>query len=258
MIKILNKDTGKYISNTNKTEIKTKARNDMMDQNVIYSIQGQLQMSGKCITNNNGIILEPCDIDNLRQQWDTVDNQIVSRYDHKCLDDKNKNNENVTLDDCIHHDSTKWIIGNPEMSREISDGNPIFGKEVTKNNDNYSWIKQGNAIKSIVLVENDNPWYLNRDTTIPIEPIFRDKKSIISKLPNRPDLSTSCDLQSFNKNGTRENKPESARQEEQRIDNGNGSENGNGNVYDYKSGTIVWMLFILLVVYFVTFRKTYY
>lgn len=149
-VKLLN-DNDKYLTFVD-SDVKTKPSNNSLQQSFSYNAQGELTTDGKCLTyNNNSVLVETCDKQhsNDNQKWLLTQNKILPSNDFgKCLEVSN-NNPNVYLREC--DDASKM----QNWSTENTDSN---------SSDDYVWDKyQG---KSVVLVENDNPWYVNTDTTI--------------------------------------------------------------------------------------------
>jgi hypothetical protein len=127
--------------------IKLKSKQTGLKQIFGYNTQGELIADGKCMTlnkNNNMIYLEDCDESNDNQKW-AIGNDKIRQYisnDNKdrCVE---LNNDMLILNECNNSDIQKWNTENDNDSNT------------------FSWQKFKG--KNVVLVEADNPWYINTD-----------------------------------------------------------------------------------------------
>lgn len=149
-IKLLNANNN-YLSFVD-SEAKTKQLQTSVPQSFTYNAQGELTTDGKCLSySNNSVSVQKCDNKNKNQKWLLSQNKILPSNDfNKCLEANLSSGESpVYLKECS--DSS---LGQ-SWGTENSDSDSSF---------EYTWDKyQG---KTVVLVENDNPWYVNSDTTI--------------------------------------------------------------------------------------------
>ena len=124
------------------------------NQSVTYNAQGELMVENKCLSYENkpnpDLFFDDCNGDP-NQKWYIYQDQISSqsKYD-KCI---TENNDTVSLDTCDSINSKQWNIENGDVA------NPT----------DYVWDTYEG--KNVVLVESDNPWYINKNTTIPKEVI---------------------------------------------------------------------------------------
>jgi hypothetical protein len=147
-------DNYKYISsidNNNNIELKPKNTSNN-DQEINYTVQGELLLNNKCITVNDDetVTLEECDNKNKQnnQKWYPFDGTFVSQYDTSCLShDDNK----ITTEECSDSKAQIWNMEFPHQSDQRDNTIPFF---------------KG---KHIILVESDNPWFLNKDLATPVQ-----------------------------------------------------------------------------------------
>jgi hypothetical protein len=116
---------------------------------ISHTIQGELKIGNNCLSidTNNNIVQKKCN--NMTQnKWYFYDDNIVSDYNHNCLsvDDNNS------------------IIGEPckpskkNQKWDIKSKNNVIIDNLQETNDKWTTIKG----KNVVLLESDNPWYLNK------------------------------------------------------------------------------------------------
>lgn len=143
--KLLNND-GLYLTkNENDAKLKVINRNYKNNQEAKYSVQGELILDNKCLTNNNRTLaVEDCN-GNIKQKWFPFGNSIISQYDDTCLA---TTEDSVNTSNCNNTENQEWTKEKPDIAT----------------NNDYSWSNING--KSVVLVESDNPWYLNKDLTI--------------------------------------------------------------------------------------------
>lgn len=148
LFKLFNIDN-KYLTDVN-NEIKTIDKSDDPNQIISYTAQGELVLNDKCITKkNNDIKLEKCS-ESTNQKWISKDNNNFSP-----LDDVN--------DLCINSDNSENISLKPCDS---STSDQDWNKENVSRTTNIKLPKYKG--KTVILVESNNPWYINKNTTIPV------------------------------------------------------------------------------------------
>jgi len=146
----------KYITNmedddSEKSYAKLKLKQGSLRQNLAYNVQGELISNGKCLTyenDNEKAYFTNCDANNKKQKW-TIANNKVSPADNfeKCL--KSSSDDSISVENCNKSIDQLWDTESPDVNTSSD----------------YSWDKyQG---KTVVLVESDNPWFINADTTYP-------------------------------------------------------------------------------------------
>lgn len=144
--------SGNYLTFVD-SDVKTKQRQKSLQQSFAYNAQGELTTDGKCLTYaENNVSAETCDEQHLNknQKWLLSHSKILPSNDFgKCLE-VGKTNPNAYLRECDNTSQNQdWSTESPD-----SDANA---------DTDFIWDKyQG---KTVVLVENDNPWYVNTDTT---------------------------------------------------------------------------------------------
>jgi hypothetical protein len=145
--------SGKYMTADNDTKnIKLKSKNKSPDQLLSYSAQGELIIKDKCITqpsgSNNPLYLSDC-VGSESQKWDIIGNSIRPESDNQ---------------KCVSYDSDDTLIS---KTCDNSDSQSWQTEQSEDSNDSFKWTDYFG--KTVVLVESDDPWYLNKDTTIPME-----------------------------------------------------------------------------------------
>jgi hypothetical protein len=140
----------KYLTMTNDNP-KLKNKLHSKKQNISYNIQGELMIDDKCLTHKNTeVYFDKCK-KKQDQLWKIHDNMIYPTSEpEKCL---STFGENIKIKSCSSDKYDESVIWNIEES------------DVEKSTD-YKLKKY--AGKTMVLVDSDDPWYLNRDTTIPM------------------------------------------------------------------------------------------
>lgn len=144
--------SGKYMTVDDDTKnIKLKSKNKSSNQLLSYSAQGELVMKDKCITQPSGsgnpLYLSDC-VGGDNQKWNMAGNSIQAETDNKkCVtyDDS----ETLVSKTCDNSDSQSWQTEQSDSSTDSFKWTDYFGK-------------------TVVLVEADDPWYLNKDVTIPM------------------------------------------------------------------------------------------
>lgn len=148
----LSNDTFKYLTNVDNNLVMKPSQNTLK-QYLIYSPNGELIIDDKCLTylsNSKEQKIMSCS-NGIEQKWSIEpDGKIKPKLDNtKCLTSKY---DNVVIESCNETDMDSYQRWNEEDSNSYVSMN------------DYSWNKyQG---KTVVLVEEDNPWYINEDTTI--------------------------------------------------------------------------------------------
>lgn len=153
--KLLNKLNDKYLTvMNNETFIKQGLSN--ISQLFSYNAQGELinENDGKCLSyNDSEISPQTCDPQKLNQKWIVTQNKILpSNNFGKCLDVSSLDKTSVQLNDCDSSDSQIWTTE--------TENNSFDNSESVKSGD-YVWSKYKG--KTLALVENDNPWFVNTD-----------------------------------------------------------------------------------------------
>jgi hypothetical protein len=145
--KLISSENGKKLTNYNNSlTTKSSQSSQLYNQDIQYSVQGDLMMGDDCITSNEEghVYLDTCN-GTLDQKWFPYMNNFISKKTKKCLS-VNKQNEVITKQ-CDNEDSLEQ-----EWTMEISDdfeNKPI--KAIGKN---------------IILVDSDDPWYENKELSI--------------------------------------------------------------------------------------------
>lgn len=144
--------SGKYMTVDDDTKnIKLKSKNKSQNQLLSYSAQGELVMKNKCVTQPSGsgnpLYLSDC-VGSDSQKWNIAGNAIKAEIDDKkCVtfDDS----ETLISKTCDNSDQQSWQTEQSDSSTDSFKWTDYFGK-------------------TVVLVEADDPWYLNKDVTIPM------------------------------------------------------------------------------------------
>jgi hypothetical protein len=179
----------KYITNIDgKPKMKNKIFSN--NQSISYNTQGELIIDEQCLTQNSGkVYFDKCKNEK-KQLWKINNNKIYSvESPELCL---SSSGENISISKCLdenqNDDSNTWTIEESDVEK-TSDYKPIKYKG-----------------KSIVLVDSENPWYLNYDTTIPIEYY---KKQIMTPKQYRSDSdygsNENLEFEHFNNNKNNNN-----------------------------------------------------
>ena len=156
---------GKYLSSDN-GGLQLKDGNSS-GHNISYNVQGELVMGNMCVTTNDSkeVSLEKCNSKS-GQKWVPYNGNYVSMLDNKfnsCLSTGNANS--VVTKECNPKNESEWTRQN------IDDIDNV----------NYTWPKVKG--KTVVLVEKDDPWFLNKD-------IVGNIKYIPHKFPKRVVCNT--------------------------------------------------------------------
>jgi len=148
-IKLLDMSNKFITSVDNMPVLKSKQSN--LNQQFTYNSQGEIILDDKCLSYkpNNSVYFSSCN-DGQEQKWNFDYNIISPKSDpQKCL---TSNNDKVSVEQC----------------KQDGDDSQIWDVEYeSKTPNDFSW----NSVKgkSVVLVQSDDPWYINQDTTIPMK-----------------------------------------------------------------------------------------
>lgn len=147
--------------------VMTKQGMNEFAQTFSYNAQGELIIDGKCLAHKDAKILaESCDSENLNQKWIMSQNKILpSNNFGKCLDVSALDKTTVQLNDCDSVETQQWDteIESNKFDNDIIDissSQSVRSNQSTCSGD-YTWGKYKG--KTIALVENDNPWFVNSD-----------------------------------------------------------------------------------------------
>lgn len=135
------------------------------NQSVSYSTQGELIIDDKCLTQESGkVYFDNCKNEK-KQLWKINHNKIYSMESPEiCL---STSGENIKLSKCSEKDENVDVSVDENVDVSIDENKwSVEESDVEKTSD-YKPIKYKG--KTIVLVDSENPWYLNYDTTIPIQ-----------------------------------------------------------------------------------------
>lgn len=158
--KLMNND-GKYITKID-DRLESHPNLNSTNQIITYNTQGELIIDGKCLSFDNkphpDLFFDTC-ADSQNQKWNIYSGQIspiqsatsVQSEYKQCITSENNSEDNVSLQTCgRQRDNQIWDTENND--------------DVSTNN---TWSRYKG--KAVVLVESDNPWYINKNTTIPIK-----------------------------------------------------------------------------------------
>jgi hypothetical protein len=136
----------RYITNLD-DDLVLRDKNYERYQQIIYTSNGELNINNKCINmeDNGKLSLKKCE-NKIEQKWYPIDNNIVSEKNNQCI---SSINQELLVDDCsnLDRETKEWTFEN------------ISGFGVN----DYQYPK--NRGKRVVLVNSDNPWYVNKDIT---------------------------------------------------------------------------------------------
>lgn len=138
--------SGKYITSDNESHDAILSISKNNNQVMTYNAQGELIINDKCLTHeNSGLYFDACNKSD-KQKWTSVKNTIRPQNDKsKCV--TATNSDNVNISECNDSISQDWV------------------SEYTYNTNNTDFEWQNHFGKTVVLVESDNPWYLNDGST---------------------------------------------------------------------------------------------
>jgi hypothetical protein len=159
-IKISSNDS--YITNDNGS-LYLKPNNNSKSQKITYSINGELQMDDKCISAiDDNIGIQPCD-NNLPQKWYTYQDKYISMSDGKCLTNKDGK---IKKENCSKNNNQKWFTD--DYDTVLEDSQESVGSWETAKG------------KKVVLIQPDNPWYINKKKSMP-EGLIRQGRTELNK-----------------------------------------------------------------------------
>ncbi len=148
-IRLVNKATQNIITHDDILRLRRTKNKDY--QKIRYSVQGELMLSNKCLgvsiddnTRDQFVYLQKCqDLDG--QKWYPFRDTFISQFDRTCLTDENGVLKALPCDD---NEDQKWI------SEDLNTVTQPHQEQISK------WTtKKG---KNVVLLEPDNPWYINK------------------------------------------------------------------------------------------------
>jgi len=141
-------------------------------QDINYTVNGELKMGNNCLTTNNTddnyVYLTQCN-NNKNQQWYPYKysnaNSFVSNYDDSCL--TNENGKLLTKK-CDNNNNQSWYV--EQLQKVVED---------TKQDYYQKWYtKKG---KKVILIEPNNPWYINKKRVIEPEGVIRQHRLELNK-----------------------------------------------------------------------------
>ena len=152
------------------------------NQIVSYDTQGQLSIDDKCLTyynNSTGLKFDTCNGEP-NQKWSMYENKISPMEDMtKCLSVDYSDDSQVNIIPCSNEKSIDQI-----QTWNTAD---VSGPSVK----DYQWDKYKG--KTVVLVESNDPWYLNKDTTIQTPLVKNNQTQPLNSVPIRTDADyNSC------------------------------------------------------------------
>jgi hypothetical protein len=142
-IRLINRSSGNVISDDDVLRLRRSGNADY--QQIRYGPQGELMMSNKCIgVENNNVVLQKCG-DSDSQKWYPYRDTFISHFDRSCLTDDGGVLKALP---CADVPQQKWLMEDLKIVAE-----PIQERRTP-------WkTRMG---KSVILVEPDNPWYINK------------------------------------------------------------------------------------------------
>jgi hypothetical protein len=166
-IRLYSKSNNKYLS-TNKDN---KIGLDYQYNDLYFSNRGELKMNDKCLTVsgynddlwNEYVYLDNCN-DSNNQKWYPYRDNIISEYDQSCLTALHDNS--ISKDTCDYkRDDQQWFT---------EDRQTVIEDKLQETND--TWTTQKG--KKVILIEPDNPWYINRKPKQPEGIFHRSRKPL--------------------------------------------------------------------------------
>jgi hypothetical protein len=150
-IKLLS-TSNKYLTMTNTNEAKQQTKTSISKQTFSYNTQGELTNEGKCLTydpKKSSIHFDLCN-DNKTQKWNIFENTISPVYNFdKCLSTDSYDSDDLSLQSCvIKSDDQTWNTEGSDVTNSSDYILPTFGG------------------KTVILVQNENPFYLNKEYTV--------------------------------------------------------------------------------------------
>lgn len=131
-----------------------RSKQNTLTQTFSYNAQGELTSDGKCLEYdpNNVLFFNKCDNLNEKQKWLVTDTKISPSNDFSKCVESNFGDDDIHLTNCNNDiDSQQWRLEDPDVPTSSD----------------FNWDKFKG--KTVVLVENDNPWYVNKDTTVQMD-----------------------------------------------------------------------------------------
>lgn len=162
---------GKYITGlTNSNKLGLGDKLNRSGQVVSYNAQGELIIDGKCITTNDGnnILLDTCGKNG--QKWEIDGTQIKTKYNggDRCLTDTstsitdsestNSGEGPLELHECTLNDFDTSSLDTHDQS---------WFRELVQHSNASEYKLDSIKGKTVVLVDSDDPWYVNKDITVP-------------------------------------------------------------------------------------------
>ena len=156
--KLLNDETDKYLTVVN-NDVISKQKLNTLSQTFSYNAQGELINDDKCLTHKDSkIVAEQCSPDNENQKWTITQNKILPANNlQKCLDISSLDKTTVQLSDCDSIQTQNW---DTEIESNIFNDN-VDQYSISSTSTDYTWGKYKG--KTLALVENTNPWFINSD-----------------------------------------------------------------------------------------------
>jgi hypothetical protein len=154
---------GKYLTRLNDkfTLYNSKNTKDDSEQIIRYSINGDIIVKNKCLSNNNNkLMFEQCN-NNINKKWSIINNNIVSNKNNQCL--SIDQNDNIILEEC--DDENQY--------QQFTKESPDF-----INYNDFKW--KNNKGRNVILTFNNNPWYLNKDLNVDLSKM---KDRFTTKIP---------------------------------------------------------------------------
>lgn len=264
VMKIMANDDAYITISDGKLVLKSKNTSNS-NQEINYTVQGELKLGGKCLTKSipkkdsmstdssmssmssmssvssississlsMPVTLEEC-TNSDTQKWYPFDGSFISQYDTSCLSYED-DTKTLKTDTCTIDPKQVWNIEFPHQLDPNDYSIPYF---------------KG---KSVVLVEADDPWYLNKDITIP-KKYIDDEKDI--KNLNKVDYSHS-DYQNIDQikrhqDGELSLDSTSPNELKKPIENFNNvspyHEEKVWGIYDIFNSYLCWILIIIIIV----------
>lgn len=170
--KLINNNNDNYLSVFDEN-VSLKQHLNSPTQVFSYNAQGELINDGKCLTHNNSKVLaESCDLNNSNQKWTLSQNKILpSNNFGKCLDVNELDKTTIELNDCDYTDTQYW---DTEIEKNVLDSSASLSSSTASSiasSSDYTWNKYKG--KTLALVENDNPWFINSNIVQPMKHISK-------------------------------------------------------------------------------------
>lgn len=152
IIKLFSNSKRKILTENKDGTLGLDKDSDNYFQKVNYTVQGELKLDGKCLgtsidenIRDNFVYLQKCD-DSDGQKWYPYRDSFISQFDQSCLN----SSDPVTTTKCDEEDRDQSWKKIPQET--------VIEDNYQETDDN--WVtKRG---KRVVLIEPDNPWYINK------------------------------------------------------------------------------------------------